>query len=488
MKKLILAMLLLPMLAAAQTPFPTGVRLPNATNQGDTISALSRIPMITPSGVVQSYVETGDLLAGVAPIWGDITGDLSDQVDLWAELGSKVQSIAPGDNNIIVDSTDPSAPIISLADQIFLPPGSIFSSESEGLFGYSSTDSFYFSHPNLTGTGRFDFTLITNASSRLYTFPNVDGTVALTSDLSGFVPASRTLTAGLHISGGGTLAANRTFALTPQTNNWIVDDQGNQRMYFGSDTDSDNGLIFRLSSPGHFQFRDSDNNVQARIYANGSAQFGATVNLNGTSAGNANLGYVSFFESDGTTRVGRVGYISSGNSTLLIQNEIGGGRIELESAAGTNGLKYFDGGSTRTVWHSGNSFTKSGDNVAFPGNVLATGAISASGTLVGAAVSVDNSVSLYSPAIGQGEIVFPNPNNGIVSLLRASTSTNQNQNLSFDPTSGGSAFSSVWHGGATNVPGVSSSAGRKGDMAYDANYIYICTDNNTWKRVALSTW
>jgi hypothetical protein len=39
-----------------------------------------------------------------------------------------------------------------------------------------------------------------------------------------------------------------------------------------------------------------------------------------------------------------------------------------------------------------------------------------------------------------------------------------------------------------NVPANASSSGEQGDVAWDANYIYICVSNNTWKRVAISTW
>ena len=38
------------------------------------------------------------------------------------------------------------------------------------------------------------------------------------------------------------------------------------------------------------------------------------------------------------------------------------------------------------------------------------------------------------------------------------------------------------------VPDSASATGSPGMMAYDDDYIYICTDNNTWKRVAISTW
>jgi len=41
---------------------------------------------------------------------------------------------------------------------------------------------------------------------------------------------------------------------------------------------------------------------------------------------------------------------------------------------------------------------------------------------------------------------------------------------------------------SVSVPATSSSDGQKGDFSYDANYIYICTATNTWKRLTLTTW
>jgi hypothetical protein len=40
----------------------------------------------------------------------------------------------------------------------------------------------------------------------------------------------------------------------------------------------------------------------------------------------------------------------------------------------------------------------------------------------------------------------------------------------------------------TLVPASASAAGNEGQIAWDADYIYICTATNTWKRVAIATW
>lgn len=50
------------------------------------------------------------------------------------------------------------------------------------------------------------------------------------------------------------------------------------------------------------------------------------------------------------------------------------------------------------------------------------------------------------------------------------------------------AWSGISIGTGTPAPTSSSSPGQRGDIAYDANYMYICVLTNTWRRVALSTF
>ena len=40
----------------------------------------------------------------------------------------------------------------------------------------------------------------------------------------------------------------------------------------------------------------------------------------------------------------------------------------------------------------------------------------------------------------------------------------------------------------SGAPASSSAAGILGSIVADANYIYVCTATNTWKRVAIATW
>lgn len=40
----------------------------------------------------------------------------------------------------------------------------------------------------------------------------------------------------------------------------------------------------------------------------------------------------------------------------------------------------------------------------------------------------------------------------------------------------------------TRTPASASDFGKKGMIATDTNYVYVCTADNTWKRVSISTW
>jgi hypothetical protein len=40
----------------------------------------------------------------------------------------------------------------------------------------------------------------------------------------------------------------------------------------------------------------------------------------------------------------------------------------------------------------------------------------------------------------------------------------------------------------TLTPASATATGIAGEVAWDENYIYVCTAANTWKRVAISTW
>ena len=49
-------------------------------------------------------------------------------------------------------------------------------------------------------------------------------------------------------------------------------------------------------------------------------------------------------------------------------------------------------------------------------------------------------------------------------------------------------FISGQHADVANVPASTTSTGVAGQLAVDADYLYVCVATNSWKRVAISGW
>lgn len=49
---------------------------------------------------------------------------------------------------------------------------------------------------------------------------------------------------------------------------------------------------------------------------------------------------------------------------------------------------------------------------------------------------------------------------------------------------GGGSVIPTW----VTVPASSTAPGTAGNIAYDANYFYVCVAANTWRRVAINDW
>ena len=84
------------------------------------------------------------------------------------------------------------------------------------------------------------------------------------------------------------------------------------------------------------------------------------IRIYGTSTGATNTGYMSIYESNGTVRQGYFGFPSTGNANMYMSSDVAGTQLLLEQAGGVNGLKYYDGVGTSTVWHSRNDGAGSG--------------------------------------------------------------------------------------------------------------------------------
>lgn len=103
-------------------------------------------------------------------------------------------------------------------------------------------------------------------------------TSALQAQINDLVPESRVISTGLHLTGGGTLEADRTLTLTPSVDNWVTDSQGQLRMFFGGTAAANAGTL-RASNTGQiFSFRSSANATRFSVHADtGDGAFTGTV-------------------------------------------------------------------------------------------------------------------------------------------------------------------------------------------------------------------
>lgn len=167
------------------------------------------------------------------------------------------------------------------------------------------------------------------------------------------------LIAGTHLTGGGTLATNRTFNVTPDVNTYFVDSQGNNRMYFGSTT-STNQFIFRFSSTGDFEWRDSGNNIVATVDQAGNASFN-NITANGSSLTNIDASEIT----TGTLSDARLPNTITSNITgnAATANALATART-ISLGGEFSGSASFDGSSNITISGSINNFAERVQDVA----------------------------------------------------------------------------------------------------------------------------
>jgi hypothetical protein len=182
------------------------------------------------------------------------------------------------------------------------------------------------------------------------------------------------------------------------------------------------------------------------------------------------------------------GVYSSGANQVAISTN-GTSRIVVDASGNVNinsGTFYVDAANNRV-----------GIGTAVPGRNLT---VQDSSTTVAASL-VANPANIAYLLFGdtdsdtQGRVQYDNLNDSLQIY------TNGNERLRIDSSGrllvGGSADS----GGAlfqvngdririgtAKTPASATATGTTGEIAWDANYIYVCTATNTWKRTAISTW
>lgn len=79
---------------------------------------------------------------------------------------------------------------------------------------------------------------------------------------AGYVPNTRSINSGLHLSGGGNLSIDRTLSVVFTANNYVADNESNSRLYFGNAANTTNQTIIKASNDsGTFQLRNVANGI-----------------------------------------------------------------------------------------------------------------------------------------------------------------------------------------------------------------------------------
>jgi hypothetical protein len=139
-------------------------------------------------------------------------------------------------------------------------------------------------------------------------------------------------------------------------------------------------------------------------------------------------------------------------------------------------LPAFDG-NTAIVTTPGGTTTSSGSAITIHSNVSGSSSINFSDTNDADIGRISYSHSADSMLI--------NVNNS--ERMRITSSGNVGIGTS-DPTNALDVNSDSIRVRTSQTPATAGATGNQGEIAWDADYIYICVATNTWKRVAISTW
>jgi Collagen triple helix repeat (20 copies) len=160
------------------------------------------------------------------------------------------------------------------------------------------------------------------------------------------------------------------------------------------------------------------------------------------------------------------------------------------------------GGTVTVSAVSSGAVSRFNHNVTARGNGYTVGTVATTGgTGTGCTVRIQNLVMTYvTPSLGG--VTGKNVNgNGTYTQIFLATTTGD---LTFTPTNtarftidsvsvkevtgGNLTLSGTLRQPTSKTPSSASATGVVGEFAWDADYIYICTATNTWKRTAISSW
>jgi hypothetical protein len=196
------------------------------------------------------------------------------------------------------------------------------------------------------------------------------------------------------------------------------------------------------------------------------------------------------FEGDSNT-----GIYSSGADQVAISTN-GTGRLFVD-ASGSVGLGT---SSPATTFHLGGSSDQSvqingSGTAAFVGTSTSVAQISSNrNPTTGAIYDANRAVSYVNLEASNGNAniqFYTTVTNNANALERARIDSSGRLLVGTSSDSGGALLQVNGDRiriGTAKTPASATATGTTGEIAWDANYIYVCTATNTWKRTAIATW
>lgn len=192
-------------------------------------------------------------------------------------------------------------------------------------------------------------------------------------------------------------------------------------------------------------------------------------------------------------RIDSSGNVGFGTTAPLTKLEVRSGVITAGSVDAPNGAEILRGyyGSSGALAVIGSEYSSGGTVIgsAVKPSPSATDAFlsSASGVLPRGAYTIAGNIHKWY--IGAAQTVAENSSVTTAEAMRIDTSGRLLVGTSSD--SGGALLQVNGNRiriATANTPASAGATGTTGEIAWDANYIYVCTATNTWKRTAISTW
>jgi hypothetical protein len=375
--------------------------------------------------------------------------------------------------------------------------------------------------------------LVVNNSSQLNGALGVTGTVTS----SGVVNVTNTTASTSSSTGALTVAGGTGVAGNVYVGNAVVAGNGIMSVSTFTGTYSDGILVDYTSGLGRvsvgtgdgisfYNATDVTRSLLLSIASNGNVVIPATTATSGTTtgaltvaggagiagdiqvggnvyAGNLNIGTgtatLSTITSSANVTITAAGGIVNLNATGALQLPSGITSQELALAAGairynqtTSSIEWFNGSAWTTMTGSiaDQQITPDGVSQTFTLNQTSTNnsvLVSINGTLQqpGLAYSVSGTSITFSEVPLTSDLIDVR----FISLTIAPNMSNYNGNVTV--TGNETVSGNVTIGGILQLPQTTkanTAVGTTGQVCWDANYIYVCTATNTWKRVSLSSF